>query len=79
MKNNFTCILKTIALHLCKEKSKDMFREKVKRLINEYGIKQNAIIELIESNRVAFPRKIRENNFSQDEQQKILNKYGSLL
>lgn len=56
-----------------------MFREKVKRLINEYGIKQNAIIELIESNRVAFPRKIRENNFSPDEQQKILNKYGSLL
>jgi len=72
-------ILKTKALHLCKAKSKEMFREKVKRLINEYGIKQNAIIELIESNRVAFPRKIRENNFSPDEQQKILNKYGSLL
>jgi len=64
---------------LCNAKLKAMFREKVLILINEYHIKRNAIIDLISSNRVSFGRKLKDNSFSQDEQNTILNKYGSLL
>lgn len=56
-----------------------MFKQKIERLLNEFGIKQEVIIELINSNRVTFGKKLKDNSFSDDEKTKILNKYGALL
>ena len=56
-----------------------MFKLKLDRLINEFGIKIEKLIELIDSNRVAFKKKRTNNDFTQEEQKKILNVYGSLL
>lgn len=56
-----------------------MFRDKVLKLINDYHIKQSALIDLIDSNRVTFPKKIKDNSFEPEEERAILNKYGSLL
>lgn len=56
-----------------------MFRLKIERLINEFGIKREKLIELIGSNRVTFGHKIKSNSFTKDEQKKILDVYGSLL
>lgn len=56
-----------------------MFRDKVKKLMEEYGVKQQALIKLIDSNRVSFPKKLESNSFEPEEEKKILNKYGSLL
>lgn len=56
-----------------------MFKEKVNRLLNEFGVKQEAIIEIIGSNRVTFAKKLKDNSFSDKEKKAILNKYGALL
>lgn len=56
-----------------------MFRDKVLKLLNEFHIKQQALIDLIDSNRVTFPKKIKDNSFEPEEEKKILEKYGSLL
>jgi hypothetical protein len=56
-----------------------MFRDKVKLLIEEYGVKRQSIIDLIGSNRVTFPKKIENNSFDSIERKKIMEKYGSLL
>lgn len=56
-----------------------MFKQKVDRLLNEFGIKQEVIIELINSNRVTFGKKLKDNSFTEEEKAKILNKYGALL
>lgn len=56
-----------------------MFREKINRLLNDFGIKQEALIEVIKSNRVTFAKKMKDNSFSEEEKALILNKYGSLL
>ena len=56
-----------------------MFRLKVKRLIEVYGIKQEYLIELINSNRVSFPKKLETDGFTDDEVSKIKAKYGALM
>jgi hypothetical protein len=56
-----------------------MFKIKLNRLINEFGIKKNKLIELIESDRVDFGKKLKDNSFTDEEQKKILDIYGSLL
>lgn len=57
-----------------------MFRLKIIKLINDYGIKKEYIIELINSNRVTFPKKLNGNiEFTEYEKQLITNKYGSLM
>ncbi len=57
-----------------------MFRLKVIKLINEYGIKKEYIIELINSNRVTFPKKLKgEIEFTGIEKTLIINKYGSIM
>jgi hypothetical protein len=56
-----------------------MFKHKINRLINDYGIKQEYIIDLIGSNRVTFPKKLKTNDFSPEEKTKIEEKYGSLM
>ena len=59
--------------------SRRKFNEDVKRLINEFGIKQSVIISEIGSNRVTFPQKLAENTFTSQEQEKILSKWGNLI
>jgi hypothetical protein len=56
-----------------------MFKFKIERLLNEFHIKQEALIEVIKSNRVTFAKKMKDNSFSEEEKVLILNKYGSLL
>jgi hypothetical protein len=56
-----------------------MFRIKLERLMNEFGVKQEAIIATINSNRVTFGKKLNDNSFSDKEKELILSKYGSLL
>ena len=56
-----------------------MFNQKVKRLIDEFHIKQIALIDLIGSNKVSFKSKMSNNTFTDSERYAILNKYGSLL
>jgi len=57
-----------------------MFRLKVIKLISEYGIKKDYIIELIKSNRTTFPKKLNGNiEFTNNEKHLITTKYGSLM
>jgi len=57
-----------------------MFRLKVKKLIEEYGIKQEYLIELINSNRNTFPKKLTgQIEFTPKEKSKIKSKYGVLM
>jgi|GEM_PF-3898780 len=57
-----------------------MFRLKVLKLINDYGIKREYIIELISSNRNSFQKKMKgEVEFSEHEKELIKNKYGSIM
>lgn len=56
-----------------------MFKEKLRILIEEFGIKKEALISTINSNRVDFAKKIKDNSFTEDDKRLILNKYGSLL
>jgi hypothetical protein len=56
-----------------------MFKDKVLRLIEEFKIKRNALIDLIDSNRPSFAKKLSDNSFTDQEQAKILDRYGKLL
>ena len=56
-----------------------MFKHKINRLLNEFGIKQEALISLINSNRVTFAKNLKYNSFDKQEETLILSKYGSLL
>jgi len=56
-----------------------MFKDKVIRLIEIYGVKQQTLIKLIDSNRVTFPKKVDNNGFEAWEEKKILEVYGGLL
>lgn len=47
--------------------------------MNDFGIKQEALIETINSNRVTFAKKLKDNSFTEKEKQLILDKYGKLL
>jgi hypothetical protein len=47
--------------------------------MNEFGVKQEALIETINSTRVTFGKKLRDNTFTDDEKRLILEKYGKLL
>ena len=56
-----------------------MFKLKIDKLINEFGIKKEKLIELIGSNRVTFGKKLKDNSFTNEEQSKIMSVYGPLL
>jgi len=56
-----------------------MFKHKVNKLINDYHVKKIALINLIESNKVTFDRKLKDNTFDEKEKSIIINKYGKLL
>jgi len=56
-----------------------MFKLKIERLMNDFGVKQEALINTINSNRVTFGKKMIDNSFTPQEKEKILTKYGKLL
>lgn len=56
-----------------------MFRLKLERLMNEFGVKQESLIDTINSTRVTFGKKMKDNTFSDEEKRLILDKYGKLL
>ncbi len=56
-----------------------MFKLKLDRLINEFGIKKNKLIDIIDSDRMDLGKKHKDNSFTPEEQKKILDIYGSLL
>jgi hypothetical protein len=56
-----------------------MFKLKLERLMNEFGVKQEALIETIKTTRVTFGKKMKDNSFSDEEKRLILSKYGKLL
>lgn len=47
--------------------------------MNEFGVKQEALIETIGSNRVTFAKKMADNSFSASDVEKVMLKYGKLL
>lgn len=56
-----------------------MFRIKLERLMNEFGVKQEALIDTINSTRVTFGKKLKDNTFTDGEKRLIMDKYGKLL
>jgi len=56
-----------------------MFKYKLEKLINEYGVKREYIINLIGSNRVTFKKKLENNDFNEHERAILIQRYGSLL
>ena len=56
-----------------------MFKQKIEKLIKEFGVKQEYIIQLINSNRVTFKKKMNTNDFFFFFKNLILQKYGKLL
>jgi len=55
-----------------------MFREKIRRLVKEYGVKHSRIMEILEISRGTYYQKIKDNSFTKDEQAK-LNKHFRML
>jgi len=54
-----------------------MFRLQVLSLINDLGVKKQVLIDLIGSNRVTFPKKLKgEIEFSPEERRLIKDKYN---
>ena len=56
-----------------------MLREDINKLINDYGVKKEAIINCLNSNRPTFSKKMKDNSFNSDDRFLIYNKYGALL
>lgn len=56
-----------------------MLRQKIEILMNTYGVKQEAIISCLNSNRVTFGNKMKDNSFTEAEKYSLLSKYGALL
>lgn len=56
-----------------------MFSLKIKKMIKEYGIKQEAIAETMEISRVTFWARMKDNSFKEREIKKAVAKYGSFL
>lgn len=47
--------------------------------MNEYGVKQEKIIEILETNRVTFGKKMKDNSFTPEDCHNINNKFGKFL
>ena len=56
-----------------------MLRQDINRLIDDFGVKQEAIIKTLNSNRVTFAKKMRDNSFDEKDRKSLHEKYGSLL
>lgn len=56
-----------------------MLREKINKVIEEYGIKRQAIIQTIGSNRPSFQKKMKDNSFTEQEKNLFMAKYGAFV
>lgn len=56
-----------------------MLRQKIEILINTYGVKQEAIISCLCTNRVTFGVKMKDNSFTDAEKTALMSKYGALI
>lgn len=56
-----------------------MVRIRIQRLINDYGVKKEKIIEILETNRVTFAKKMKDNSFSEDDKYKLKLVYKDLF
>ena len=56
-----------------------MLKVDIEKLINDFGVKKEAIIKHIGSNRVSFSKKLNDNSFTNNEKILIKNKWGALL
>lgn len=56
-----------------------MLKQKIEILINTYGVKQEAIISCLRTNRVTFGNKMKDNSFNESEKIALMSKYGALL
>ena len=56
-----------------------MLRDKINRLTKDFGIKKRIIIEALETNRVTFGKKMKDNSFTPDDCHRINDKFGKFL
>ena len=56
-----------------------MLRDKINRLTKDFGIKKRIIIEALDTNRVTFGKKMKDNSFTPDDCHKINDKFGKFL
>lgn len=56
-----------------------MLRKDINKLINDYGVKREAIINCLNSNRPTFSKKMKDNSFNDADRFLLYNKYGALL
>lgn len=56
-----------------------MLKDKVKILMSNYGVKQEAIIEQLNTNRVTFTKKKKDNSFDESDRVLLYQKWGKLL
>ena len=56
-----------------------MFKNKVNTLIKDFHVKKIALVNLIDSNKVSFDKKLKDNSFEPEEEKIIMDKYGALL
>lgn len=56
-----------------------MLRNDINRLINDYGVKKEAIISTIGSNRVTFAKMMKDNSFDPAHRNRLHSKYKGIL
>ena len=56
-----------------------MLRDKIERLTKDVGIKKRIIIEALDTNRVTFCKKMKDNSFTVDDCHRINEKFGKFL
>ena len=56
-----------------------MLKNKIHRLIKEFGVKKVKIAEVIGITRIELDSKIKDNSFSDEQKLKFKKKYGKLF
>jgi hypothetical protein len=56
-----------------------MLRNDINKLINDYGVKKEAIINTIGSNRVTFAKMMKDNSFNPHHRARLYLKYRGIL
>lgn len=56
-----------------------MFNQKIKKMMKEYGVKQEAIYSHLGVSRITFWSRMKDNSFSDEEKDRIMEKFGAFL
>ena len=56
-----------------------MIRSDINKLIKDYGVKKEAIIAVLDSNRPTFSKKMKDNSFEQIDKVRLYSKYRGIL